>query len=506
MIRRILFLSCAAGAFSGAWAQSADWRVNPRYSSIEPFTEGLYKVREGRKTGIIDANGHAVVPVKYDRITPFYEGLAVICDNAPEGGIIRGVISETGEVNFADDRYYLFPEYTFFSEGYIPVIEPGGKYGYLTSTCQPAFRFIEDEVRPFSEGQAAIGQGEDFRMIDSYGEAQYIMLPDGEYAFGGTNYYNGKTLVWDGDWVCYILDSSGRLEKLGKMDLRDLEVDYLYRFGTGNIQTSPKYARYTPAKDKEWKPAEKNGRWTFTNATGKPLTTYSYESVEPFSDGVAIASLDGKYGLLEVVEDNSTFYSTVSTSRHTYSPGKDVKCTFTLSVPEKWVGQNLSVVISDPSTGETIPFDHKGSQYTFTAHPEGKNSTEEKIYDIVVRHNGTNIWQGEAAYEFHQRAKVQLQAAIRLQNADANSKDQCIVVATIKNPSSSPVTTTVTLSGGGNKASFAGRSVTVTIPPYGTKTVSGAFTVRKVELNGWCAVSTSDGASARRSGLQLKPF
>lgn len=503
MIKKILLYVLTIFPIFSVCGQTVDWRVNPEYSSIEPFAEGLYKVRDNRKSGIIDENGRVVVPIKYDRITPFYEGLAVIYDTAPEGPVFKGVLSESGEANFAEDRYYLLPEYPFYSEGLIPVIEPGGKFGYLNFFCQPAFRFIEEEVRPFSEGVAAVGAGDDFCMMTSHGERMPIALPDGEYAFGGTNYYNGKSLVWDGDWVCYILDSSGQMEKIGRQNLSDLRVDYLYRFGSG-INNNPEYVIYSPTHDKEWTPVQKDGRWTFSNASGKLLSVYRYDSLQPFIEGVAIASTNGKFGLLEVVEDNSTFYSTVTNTRHTYSPGKSVKCSFALSTPEKWAGQTYTVLITDPLTGEALTYEKKENLYSFNVSPNSEKKSEEREFNISVSHDGMNIWEGRVNYEFNQRSKIQ--ATIRLQNADADSSDKCYVVATIKNPSSVPVTTTVSLSGGGTKASFAGKTITVTIPPYGTKSVSSAFTVRKVELNGWCAVSTSDGASARRNGLQLKPF
>ncbi len=507
MVRRLLLTAFAVFSLMTVRAQTADWRVSPQYTAIEPFAEGLYKVREGRKSGIIDDRGTVLVPAKYDRITPFYEGLAVIYDKTSEGDVFRGVISQTGEANFADDTYYLLPDCLFYSEGLIPVQEPGGKYGYLTTLCSPAFKFFKEEARPFSEGVAAVGINEDFKMIGTHGEDMRVILPNGEYVWGGTNYYNGEALFWDEDLKCYIRDSSGEFIRLNKKESPDVEnyvpVDYLFRYDTGEGD-DPEYYTYTPVTDKDWTPVQKDGRWTFSNSAGKPLTPYRYDSVKPFADGLAIASTNGKFGLLEVVEDNSTFFSTVPNPRHSYSPGKSVKCSFILSTPEKWADQPYTVLIQDLQSGKDFTYERKGNQYTFTAEPKGDKLSEEKTYNVVVQNNGINIWEGQVNYEFTQRAK--LQAAIRLQNADADSNDKCYVVATVKNPSSVPVTTTVTLSGGGNKASFSGKSVSVTIPPYGTKSVSGAFTVHKVELNGWCAVSTSEGASARRNGLQLKPF
>jgi hypothetical protein len=62
------------------------------------------------------------------------------------------------------------------------------------------------------------------------------------------------------------------------------------------------------------------------------------------------------------------------------------------------------------------------------------------------------------------------------------------------------------LSGGGNKARFENKTVTLTIPAHSSRSITSNFLVKNVELNGWCAVSTSDGTSSRRNNLELKPF
>lgn len=498
-----LLLSCSISAT----AQTADWKVSPKYSAIKQITPTLYKVQEGRKIGIIDKYGVEKIKPAYDELTPFYEGFALLYDRHPEGMLLRGIVSETGEVIQADSRYYLFPEYPFFSEGFLPVRESSGLQGYLTPDCRPAFQFIKDDIHPFSEGSAAVGEGDDFAMLNTYGEKMFVALPGGDYAFGGTNYYNGKCLVWDEDWKCYILDDSGKFESLGRQDLSQIKVDYLYRFGSGQGSRIPA----TPSNietESTWQPVNNGGRWTYKNSAGKLLTPYRYDNAERFSEGVAIASLDGKYGLLEIVEDKAVFASWAPKSGLSYSPGSDVKCEFSLSIPQKWRNQDLRIELHDAQSGINIPYERKGNSFIFNYRPEGNTDREQKSVAINVSHGGSPLWRGEETYEFTkiQKPKVRLQAAIRLNNADANSSDQCIVTATLRNPGPTPITTTVHLTGGGNKASFGNKSMTITVPAYGTKSISGAFTVKKVELNGWCAVTTGDGASAKRSNLQLKPF
>ncbi len=493
-----LSLSVAVGM-----AQNADWKVAPKYSSLEPFIPGIYMFKDGKKPGLINTEGKVILPAKYGHISRFYDGNAVIYDVVPEGILFRGVISETGEVTLAEEKYYLYPEYIFFSEGYIPAIHPDGLYGFLGLDCKPAFTFGPDEVLPFSEGLAAIGSGEEFHYVDTTGNQIDIDL-QGEYAIGGTNFYEGKALVWDEDWNCYILNDSGELESKGQYNLNDLALDYLHRFRSGKTSI-PEYYTVEVKYDNQWIPSQNNGLWTFKNNSGKLLTPYIYEKIDKFSDGLAIAAIDGKYGLLEIVPDNSSFSISTVKNKHVYSPGNKVKCEFGIVIPEKWRGQNLTYALTDSENNVQVPIERNGNQFTFSYLPKGQTMTEKKSFVLSVKHGESSLWRGETGnFEFTQRAK--LKASIRVNNADANRDDQCIVVATVRNDSSVPVTTTIHLSGGGSKASFANKTVTVTIPAYGTKSISSAFTVKKVELNGWCAVTTSDGASAKRSSLQLKPF
>lgn len=488
-------------------AQTADWKVTPRYSALSPIAPGLYQFKESGKSGVIDSNGKVIVAA-FDCISPFYEGLALLYDRKAEGLVLRGVLEENGALTLAEDKYIINPDYPFFSEGYLTVSDGYGKHGYLTADCRPAFRFISEEVRPFSEGSAAVGDGDDFGMLSPSGEKNYIQLPNGDYAFGGTNYYNGKCLVWDDEHHVYILDDSGQFESLGYEDLSQVNVDYLYRFGSGKGST-PDYSTFSPTEDTTWLPTQRGGKWTFRNDYGNLLTPYRYDNVGKFSSGVAIASLDGHFGLLEIVEDKSTFATWSSKSKYDFIPGSDVKCEFTLSVPEKWRSLGLSVEVRDRVSEAHIPCQQKGNIFTFKYTPSEDTSSETRDFTINVSHSGSLLWIGKQTYEFvrqQTQQQARLQASIRVNNSNANSNDLCLVTAVIRNPGSEPVTTTVRLTGGGSKASFTGKTVTITIPANGTRVVTGAFTVKKVELNGWCAVSTGHGASARRSNIQLKPF
>lgn len=484
-----------------ALAQTAEWLVTPQYSEMKYFAPKMYKVALGGKVGILSADGRVVLPVQYDAINLFYEGRAVFVDRSSAGWQLKGVLSDDGTVHYVEGTYYLLPKYMFYSEGLLPVRDADGLYGFLDGECRPAFRFTADEVHPFSEGFAVVGSGDTFHWINMDGEQVLPRLGNGGTPYGGTNFNGGKAYLWDEDGVFFTLSDDGKTRRVPE---RRLVVDYLYRVDTDYGDEVP-YQSYTPDYADDWTPEERGGKWSFVSAAGKLLSPFVYDSVERFADGTAIAGSDGAYGLLRVVDDRSTFYTTAAKTRHVFAPGTACNCEFALAVPEKWKGQELSVTLKDADTGTGIALNRSGgSRYTFAYRPSAQRASERKTFSIEVRNNGIQLWQGEERYTFEQRAK--LQAGIRVNNADANQNDRCYVTATIKNPSAMAITTTVTLSGGGSKARFDHKTVTVTVPPYSSKTVSSSFYVKNVELNGWCAVSTTDGAAARKNNLELKPF
>ena len=208
---------CAMSA--AAAAQTAEWLVMPQYSEIKYFGPDMYKVTMNGKVGIIGSDGRTILRPEYDAINLFYEGRTVFVNRASQGWQVKGVLSEDGTVAYADGTYYLLPDYMFFSEGLLPVRDGRGYYGFLDEKCRPAFSFTPDEVRPFSEGFAAIGSGETFHWINTYGEQILPMLSNGGTPYGGTNFYKGKAYLWDEDGVLFVLTDDGRTEKMRSREL-----------------------------------------------------------------------------------------------------------------------------------------------------------------------------------------------------------------------------------------------------------------------------------------------
>ncbi len=486
---------------SVAMANSTEWLVPPQYDQIEFYTPELYKIVKNGKSGLLNTEGKIVLNPDYDLILDFYDGIAVFGNYTSDGAVIKGTVNEENIINLCSGHYYLLNDYPFYSEGFIPVLDESGLYGYLDESCRPAFKFSKDETRPFSEGLAAVGEGDDFHWLTTTGEKIFLSLPNGSYPYGGTNFYNGIAYLWDeyGEDF-FILDASGDIRKIKP---RNLTVDYLYRVDSDQGSTI-NYNKYIGRYDRTWKPSQKNGKWSYTDAKGNILSTYQYDDVDYFQGESARANVNGKWGLIQIVEDQESFYTKTDKKRHVFTSKKGSDCSFQLSVPEKWKNENLIVSIKDPDTGETFDLHKtKNNVYAFTYQPDKSQTSMSKTFVIEVKNDDVMLWQGEEKYDFAQAIK--LLASLSVKNS-ADSNNRCFVTATISNPSAIPVTTTVTLSGGGSNSQFSPKKVNITIPANSKRSVTSAFVLKGVELDGWCSVATSEGTQARRNNLELKPY
>ena len=186
-MKKIFVVIALATLSAATFAQTAEWLVSPQYSEIKYFGPKMYKVTKDGKVGVVGFDGKEILAPKYDAINLFYEGRAVFVNRTSYGWQVKGVLSEDGTVKYADETYYLLPDYMFYSEGLLTVRDADGLYGYIDDECHPAFKFTADEVRPFSEGFAVVGSGETFHWVDASGEQVLLRLPNGGTPFGGTN-------------------------------------------------------------------------------------------------------------------------------------------------------------------------------------------------------------------------------------------------------------------------------------------------------------------------------
>lgn len=161
-MRKTLLLLVALFICATSNAQIAKWMIKPQYDSITINNVGLLEVRLDNKVGLYDRNGNVLVPIEYDRISPFNEGYAMLYIDDR----FVGFTNEQGKVvDLASKNYILREGADCFSHGHLLVsVQHGDKttYGYITTTGE----FTGESylyAHPYFDGYAAVTRALDYR-------------------------------------------------------------------------------------------------------------------------------------------------------------------------------------------------------------------------------------------------------------------------------------------------------------------------------------------------------
>lgn len=134
----------------GLQAQVPQWRIHPKYASIEILGNGLYMVSNNGKYGLLNAQEQEILPLEYDRIEPFEAHYALLYNNNKPVAYVsdKGVLKD-----ISDQGFEVIGEPRFFN-GYLLVKNDIG-YFYLRAEDCKAFGPYNGGT-PFSEGFAAV--------------------------------------------------------------------------------------------------------------------------------------------------------------------------------------------------------------------------------------------------------------------------------------------------------------------------------------------------------------
>lgn len=179
-------------------AQVPQWRIHPKYSSIEILGNGLYMVSNNGKYGLLNAEEQEILPLEYDKIEPFESHYALLINNnkpvayVSDKGVLKD-ISDQGFVVIGDPLFY---------NGYLLVRNDIG-YFYLRADDCKAFGPYSGGA-PFSEGYAS------------------VKVPE------------KPNKVLDGDYIPHLLSAgSAGMEKLNLGDFDEDDVDFISSLSNG---------------------------------------------------------------------------------------------------------------------------------------------------------------------------------------------------------------------------------------------------------------------------------
>ena len=487
-----------------SYAQSIIWQLPPTdYDNIEPFGEQLYQVSQKGKIGLIKADGTQVIPVEYEEITKFYEDKALVLRNEQGKTLIGGYLTSQGTFISFTKKYYTLKGQVFYSDGMLSVANERGLVGYLDERGSEAIGFDGsfDIIKPFTEGYASVfkkkGKERKYSLIDKNGEKTRFRIRLGEI-YGGTNVFHGKAIIWDTEGKLYTYETSTATCTELKKEITDTSQDYLFCFSIVSGRNRDIPFTTLPIGEASLSPTlGENGLYGYS-IESKEIIPPQFSSASAFTNNIAIVTLNGKKGLIRYVEDGAQFSLTVPQPTINYYAGKDVECTFNLSVPTVWEGRNLDVNIKDANSAAPMVGVYRQGTYTFRLKPQESS----KRIQVAVNADGLNLWNGEAAYAF-KKIEINLHVNITIAGDIANKDDQIPVTANITNPGGESVTAIVHMTG---SDTFVEKHPTVTIPAGGSVAVHSYFHVTKDVSNQSVQVTTSKGGSASRSNLKFESY
>lgn len=179
-------------------AQVPRWVLHPKYDNVEMLGNGFYLVTNNGRTGVMNASEKEVVPLQYDKVSPFNTHYALVYKD----GRFVGYMSDQGRVKEFPAGQYQVAEQPSFYDGYLVVSNING-YFYL--------RASDDEVigpftgaMPFTEGYAV------------------VKVP------------NNPKKVLGGDYTIQVLSAkTGKLERLNLGEYDTDDVDFISGVSNG---------------------------------------------------------------------------------------------------------------------------------------------------------------------------------------------------------------------------------------------------------------------------------
>lgn len=256
------------------------------------FNEGLTKVDIDGKTGYINRNGQIVIRSQYNLGSCFSNGLAAVR--------IRkkwGFINKKGELVIQAK----FDAVSNYSEG-LALVKIGKFWGYIDKIGKTVIEPKFEEASSFAEGTAVIGfydknyvwtshqraNGKwQRRFIDKTGN----WLIDKDFDGISRNFDGGMAIVsrnlgysekYQGVISeTYIIDKKGN-------ELWTLQSWYITSFSDDMIVVAV-------SKDEQ----TKRDKYSFLDRNGKRITEKVYDNLDNYSEGLAVATVNGKDGFID---------------------------------------------------------------------------------------------------------------------------------------------------------------------------------------------------------------
>ena len=257
--------------------------------------------------GFIDQTGKLVIPLIYEEIWRFSDGLAEVSMTNEHGETKSGFVDKTGKM-VIPAKYEIVGE---FSEGIAPVSN-GEYWEYIDKTGKTAIPMQFDFARSFYNGIAFVEKDGCEGIIDKTGK---FIFPLEYSSISGVSDDNLFTCRKDGQW--WIMDTEGTISiSLGtkyssvtgfnnEVGLAHVTIGYIpnpLTYGwidkTGEIAIPAIYTDSTYGFTSGLAAVKRgNDGWGYIDKTGKTVIPFGYKDASAFVNGLACVAVETNIGL-----------------------------------------------------------------------------------------------------------------------------------------------------------------------------------------------------------------
>lgn len=459
---------------SSVKAQTVKWSLTPTYDDISYYSEDVLKCMKDGKIHLCDYNGKEFLTKAVDSVTNYEGGYALALTHEGNRYAIVGFLSEKKGHAFqrVTEGYYA-SKYSFFSEGFIVVVNDEGKMGYMNDEGQLVIPCQYLEARPYSHGYASVVVKKrkdglyDVNYINKNGRTNGPVGFSSQLTYGTTFNEEGQAVVGDHSRFAIINDKFNVIKSTNVPD-KNTVCSYDYSFvsdGKGRFRTN---GNKPPQKDDSYQTVSINGRYAYAVKSGEVIVPAQFDDAHYFANDYAIAAIGDKYGVLKLLQGK--FEPTwPNESIRVYYGLKCKNQRFMLQVPS-----TLDKVSLDFDCGNGI---ERKESYNFTFEPViEQDATKCTFKARVVSSDGLLLWEETESVELQFVNIGVSKPVVTSKYADEN--DNQVVKATISNNSKIPVKVNATLKVDGKR-----NSINETLAPGQSKSLTVTVKVTQ-EKNG----------------------
>lgn len=345
--------------------EKGKWVIKPVFDDVASFHEGITQAKLDGKWGLIDRTGNWVIEPNFDYLSQFYEGLAI----AKLDGKF-GFIDHAGNWVIEPKFDFIIGDFQYHNDVQVKI---DGKYGLIDKSGRWIVKPEMDKVSNLKNGVAIASFDGKFGLIGETGE--WIVQPrfkhiqdtaDEYFATDDGSYYGlidkkGNWVIEPGYSAITLFNSDG----IAKI-LKDGKCGFIRR--DGSWAQEPHFDYVFGDGTEELYRVVIDGKFGVMDRNGRSIIEPKYDYISEFTDGVAVARLDGQSGTLS---SDGTFT-------------KKDKEPVNVNLTQKRSGAFLYL---GPLTNEDeIDFDYEfitSDSNSFTVEADGADAEESSVKDIM---------------------------------------------------------------------------------------------------------------------------